>query len=259
MTGGVSRITHYVSQEQALEPIANSMFSNVLVTGANRGLGLGFTRHYLAGGATVFAGCRKPDQAEELQKVRESAPDRCHVLQLDVTDQSELAEAAREVEAKTDRLDLLLNNAGVFPKNRFETVTEADLVEAFRINSIAPLLVSRQFLPLLRKGSKPLIVVISSLLGSVQLGATTGRWREYAYSSSKAAVNRIIRQMQLDLAPHNVTIIGQYPGWVRTAMGGEGANLSVEDSVRRMAAGFEKLTLTDSGRIVDLDGTDGDV
>jgi NAD(P)-dependent dehydrogenase (short-subunit alcohol dehydrogenase family) len=229
---------------------------HVLITGANRGIGLEFARQYLEEGDLVVATCRNPEGAKELKKLRELAPHQLIVHLLDVAREEEITVSAATISQELEWLDLLINNAGVFPENRIDSAKTEDLLEAFHINSVAPFLVSRAFTGLLSEAESPLIVNISSLLGSVSVGAGIEGWEDYAYGPSKAALNRITRQLAFDLKPHGIAVIAQNPGWVRTDMGGLHAPLSAEEAVCSMRALFSQLTIADSGRIVDSDGKD---
>lgn len=231
----------------------------VLVSGGNRGIGLGFVKEYLRRGASVAATCRSPAEAKRLKELKDAYPSSLWIVQLDVVNAGEVASLPERLGSRADHLDLLINNAGVYPPNKFDTVTEDQMIEAYRVNTIAPLLISRTLAPLLKKAPHPLIVCISSLLGSVAEGAGAGRWAEYAYGTSKAGLNRVVRQLAIDLKPLGVTVTSQYPGWVRTEMGGDDAALSVEESVAAMAKVFDRLTPRDSGRVIDLDGTDAPI
>lgn len=228
----------------------------ILVTGANRGLGLELFRQYAANGDFVIGTCRDHTAAKELGEIQSDAPERLHILRFEAADVQDCDRLSQQVAELCPNLDLLINNAGVFPKNDINTVSAEDMLTAFRVNSLAPLLLTRGLVPLLSRSEAPVVVNISSLLGSVSVGSSNEGWPEYAYGSSKAALNRITRQLAKDLKKEGITVIAQNPGWVRTDMGGRNAALSVQQSISAMRQVFEALTLADSGRIVDLDGSD---
>ena len=228
----------------------------ILITGANRGIGLEMVGQSLRNGDRVVATCRRPERAEFLGRLRKEFPESLYMIPLDLLHDNDYDGLAEEVSRFLGGLDLLVNNAGVFPPNRIGSVTGDQMREAFQVNAVAPVLLTRALRPLLRRGERPLVVNISSLLGSIATGAGTGRWADYAYGPSKAALNRITRQLSLDLKPDGVIVIAQYPGWVRTDMGGKDASLSVERSVQRMLFLFSQLKPADSGRIIELDGSD---
>jgi NAD(P)-dependent dehydrogenase (short-subunit alcohol dehydrogenase family) len=228
----------------------------IIVTGSNRGIGLEFVRQYLGDGNLVFATCRNPDQSKELNQLSEMNRDQLMVFPLEVVDSRQLNELHSRISSHTDGIDLLINNAGVFPANQIDTATSDQMIEAFQINTIAPFLITRKFRDLLRHGQAPLVVNVSSLLGSVSTGAGLGHWADYAYGPSKAALNRAVRQLAIDLKTDGITVIAQNPGWVKTDMGGSNAPLTAAEAVRTLRNLFPKLTLKDSGRVLEPNGTD---
>lgn len=228
----------------------------ILVTGTNRGLGLELFRQYAINGDFVIGTCRDQAAAVELRELQSLAPERLHILPFEASNPQECTRLAEQVAQITPSLDLLINNSGVFPRNDFHSVSAEEMVLAFRVNCLAPFLLTRGLAPLLSRSEAPVVVNISSLLGSVSLGATNEGWPEYAYGSSKAALNRVTRQLAKDLRKEGITVVAQNPGWVRTDMGGRNAPLSVQQSISAMRQVFQGLTLADSGRIVDLDGSD---
>lgn len=224
----------------------------VLVTGANRGIGLEFVRQLLARGARVFAACRQPGTALELTALAAAYPGHLRVLPLDLTREKTIAELARETGALTDALDLVVNNAGVLAGGeRFSELTAKTFVDAFATNALGPLLLSQALAPLLERGARPFIVNLSSNLGS--LGETT-QFHTPSYSISKAALNMVTRLLAAELEPRGIGAVSVNPGWVRTDMGGARAPVAVADSVAAMLdlfAGFEPAA---SGRFFDYRG-----
>jgi NAD(P)-dependent dehydrogenase (short-subunit alcohol dehydrogenase family) len=229
---------------------------DVLVTGANRGLGRGFVRHYAREGDRVFACVRDPSSAHELARLAAESGE-IHVAALDVADPGSIERAHATVRARTHSLDLLINNAGIWHPGtgRLEpgaadpqslgNLTLEDGLDVLRVNALGPLLVAQRFLDLL--GGR--VIFISS--GSGSLTRKTGGG-SYYYSASKAALNMLVRA----LAGDGVAAVAMTPGWVRTRMGGDDASLSVEESVEAMAATIAGLTAADSGRFVDRFGED---
>lgn len=224
----------------------------VFITGANRGIGLGLVRHCLQRGDRVFAGCRSPEQATEINRLQEEHGDRLTVLPLDVTDQAAIDNAVATVGGFVDGLDLLVNNAGVGGgEDRFGHIAEQDLIDTFRVNAVAPLLLAQALLPLLKKGRRPVIASITSRMGSI---ADNGSGGAYAYRASKAALNMLNKSMALDLTHQGIITVVLHPGWVRTDMGGRGAKLPVDESVAGLLEVVEGLTEIDSGRFFDWRG-----
>ncbi|MCH7858456.1 MAG: SDR family oxidoreductase [Candidatus Marinimicrobia bacterium] len=224
----------------------------VFITGANRGIGLGLAGQCLQRGDRVFAGCRNPEQATELHRLQDQHGDRLTVLPLDVTDQSAIDSAVTTVEGFVDGLDLLVNNAGVGGgEDPFGQLAEEGLIDTFRVNAVAPILLAQAMLPLLKKGQRPVIASVTSRMGSI---ADNGSGGYYAYRASKAALNMLHKSLAVDLAQQGIITVVLHPGWVRTDMGGQGGRLSVEESVAGLLQVVDGLTETDSGRFFDWRG-----
>ena len=225
----------------------------ILVTGANRGLGLEFTRQLLARGDRVLAGCRHPGKALPLTELSAAYPGHLHVLPLELDKERSIAEAAREAAALTDALDVLINNAGMMISGeRFGTLAAKSFNETFAGNVTGPLLLTQALSPLLQKGKNAKVLNVSSGLGSI--GSSSG-FGTPSYAISKAALNMATRQLAAALAPLHVTVFCVSPGWVRTDMGGAGAPLSPQASVAGMLKLLDAVGSADAGRFVALDGS----
>ena len=148
---------------------------SILITGANRGLGLEFTRQYLDSGHRVIATSRNPSQAESLQGLKSNGGERLSIHSLDVSNEECITQVADEVAHRFDAIDLLINNAGVGDWAGIEDTTLDNMAESYRINAAGPLLVTRSFLPLLKKGDRPLAVFITSLLSSITYREKMGK------------------------------------------------------------------------------------
>lgn len=165
--------------------------------------------------------------------------------------------AAEEAAVKVRGLDVLVNNAGVFPEEGNESLESLPLEcfeEAFAVNVVGVARVTRLFLPLLTRAAHPRVINISSLAGSVS-GKEDSRY--YCYSASKAALNMLTRTMAAELRPRGVTVVAVTPGWVKTEMGGPNAPLTVEESARSLAATIDRITHHDAGHFLDRDGQKG--
>ena len=180
----------------------------VFITGANRGLGLELTRQYLERGDQVFAASRQPAAAADLQRLHQQYADRLVLLPLDVTSDASIAAAVAAVAAETDALDVLINNAGVYPHagsgdahQRLGQLTHDDAIEALQVNAIGPLLVAQALLPLLRAGVKGRILSMSSGQGSLTWKATGD---PYHYSASKAALNMYMRSLAAEIGAYGL-------------------------------------------------------
>lgn len=211
--------------------------ATILITGANRGLGLEFARQFSAAGWRVIGTARNPDEANEL---KEHA---VRVLQLDVVDQASVDRLAASLNGQA--IDLLINNAGIFPRvNSIDEINVDDYNRTLAVNTLGPVRVTRALLPNLRLGEKKTIVNISSRLGSIDLNDSGG---SYGYRESKAALNMFTRTLANELQPEGFICATVHPGWVRTDMGGENANLTPKESVSGMRAVIDKIRVEDSG------------
>lgn len=224
----------------------------VLVTGANRGLGLEFTRQLLARGDAVIATCRQPAQATALQALGAAHPGQLRVLALDVASEAARAQftAALEHALAGTALDLLINNAGVLHSGeRFGHVTQAALEESLRVNAIGPFLLTQALAAHLRDGAT--VANLSSQLGSI---ARVSRFGTPSYCAGKAAQNMLGAQLAQALAPRGIVVLQLHPGWVQTDMGGAQAPLSVRESAAGLLAVIAAATPAQSGRFLDWQG-----
>lgn len=220
--------------------------NTILVTGANRGLGLAFARSYAADGWCVHACCRFPDRAKDLSAIGGEVA----VHKLDVTDGLRVASLAREL-ADT-RIDVLINNAGVLHEaNHLGGIDYEDWVEELKVNTIAPARMAERFQKRIAASERKLIVNLSSGMGSI--GGTTSA-DSIVYRSSKAGLNMVTKCLSLDYAKHGITVVAISPGWVATDMGGPNGRLSPDESVAKLRRVIDRLTLADSGRFFDQDG-----
>jgi len=228
---------------------------NTLITGANRGIGLALTKEYLStGDIRVFASCRNPAGAAELNALAESSVGRLLILQMDVNDEASIKRAVGAVKAEAGSLDLLINNAGISGSDGARNLGQLDSAEVaavIRTNAVAPLIVTQACRELLRQSDNPRVVMISSGMGSL----TDAGGNAYAYRMSKAAMNMAARVLALDPAMAGITTVTMAPGWVRTDMGGTSANLAPEESARALLAVISGLRASDSGKFYRYDGS----
>jgi NAD(P)-dependent dehydrogenase (short-subunit alcohol dehydrogenase family) len=224
----------------------------IVLTGASRGLGLEFTRRWLEAGHRVFALSRTAG-GSELESLARAHPGGLHRAACDVADDASVAAAARAVGRVWDGVDLLLNNAGTYGDGdaTIETVDLDEVRRVFEVNALGPIRVTRAFLPLLRRGTSPRVVQITSLMGSIADNESGGAW---AYRLSKAALNMATRNLAHELGAHSILGVAIHPGWVRTDMGGPQAPLAVGESVAAMIRTIDALAPGDTGRFLDLDG-----
>ncbi len=227
--------------------------ANVLVTGANRGLGLALVHVLLARGDRVVATCRHPGKATALNRLAGAHPGRLHVLPLDVAEPKAQAELARElplVLGEGERLDLLINNAGVLHSGeRFGRVGAANLEDSFRTNAMGPFLLTQALAPLLADGAK--VANLSSVLGSI---AGTTRFGTPSYDISKAAQNMATVLLAHALRERGIVVLALHPGWVRTDMGGKEATVAPEHAAAGLLRVIGDAGADDSGRFLDWQG-----
>lgn len=228
------------------------MPSTIVLTGANRGIGLALARLFLeAGDWRVIAGCRRPETAAALAALGDAHAGRLVVRSLDVADPASVADFAKRLEHET--VDLLLNNAGVLGAHQSLDDLDFDAWEQeFRVNTLAPMRLALALRPCLRRAETPRIVTVSSQMGSF----ARPRGGSYAYRSTKAALNKAMQGLALDLAGEGIAVAVLHPGWVRSDMGGPEAELSVEESaagIRKVACG---LTMADTGRFLQWNGSE---
>ncbi|MCQ8105061.1 SDR family oxidoreductase [Methylomonas sp. SURF-2] len=224
----------------------------VLITGANRGLGLEFCRQYLQSGWRVIATCRQPAAAKALNDLARHHRD-LQVYNLDVADFSQIDALSGSL-AELD-LDVLLNNAGVYSdvsENGFGRLDYPAWSEAFWVNSMAPVKLAEAFLPQIKRGRKKLIVSVSSLMGSITDNTSGGSLQ---YRSSKAGLNAAMKSLAIDLRRQDIAVLILHPGWVRTDMGGKNALIDVDESVAGMRRCIDEFTLAQSGSFLKYDGT----
>ncbi|CAG0944288.1 C-factor [Gammaproteobacteria bacterium] len=226
----------------------------VLVTGANRGIGLELVRQYAARGARVIATARDPAHADELKALAASNP-RVSVEQLDVTDLAQIRALAAKL-AQTP-IDILINNAGVnggMQNQMFGKMDYAVFEDVLRVNTIAPLAISEAFMPSILAGHDKRIVAISSSEGSV--GLVSGP-RLYFMRASKAALNMEMRTLAFQLKPKGVSVAILNPGMVDTDfMKGLPKNMlrPVGDAARDLIRNIDGLTIDNTGSFINYDG-----
>lgn len=223
----------------------------VLVTGANRGLGLEFARQYAADGWKVHAACRNPAGAGDLTALAAASGGRIEVAAIDVADGESVKAAAERLAGQP--IDLLINNAGVgSPKaQRLGGLDYAAWSRVLDTNTLGPVRVTEAFLPNLERGRGKKVVTITSKMGSIDDNGSGG---SYAYRTSKAAVNMAVKSLSIDLAPRGITCIVVHPGWVRTDMGGPSGLISPEESITGIRRIVARLTPADAGRFFNYDG-----
>lgn len=222
----------------------------VLVTGASRGIGLAFVRHYADEGCRVHACCRSPEQAEALRDIAAGADVVVH--RLDVTDHGSIHELAAAVD--DEALDILINNAGIYgvEQQDFGNIDYDDWELVLRTNVIGPYRVVEALADRVAASNMKRIANLSSGMASIDDNGSGG---DYVYRSSKTALNMVVVNLARDLAGHGVSVIALSPGWVATDMGGDGAAITAQESVAGMADVIDRADLSRSGGFFRYDGS----
>lgn len=219
----------------------------IVITGANRGIGLGLVRCFAAAGHHVIAACRQPEHADALRQVKGSI----EILPLDVGNAESITAFAASVGSRS--VDVLINNAGVMggDKQGFKDMDYDAWLRTFEINTLAPFRLTSLLLPNLKQSSNARVVTVSSQMGAFGLDMGFGT---YAYRSSKSAVSKVMQVLASELKADNIIVCPVHPGWVKTDMGGANAQLPVEQSAGGLFQLISNLTLAHSGRFWTWDG-----
>jgi len=214
---------------------------NVVITGANRGIGLELAKHYREQDYTVIGICR--ESSEELDDIADMV-----ISDIDVRSQDSI-EMVAEVLAQTlissdsgQQIDILINNAGVFTNETLEEMDFDNIQTQFEINAIAPLRVTHAFQSMLWEGSK--VAMITSRMGSV---SDNGSGAYYGYRASKAALNAFGKSLAIDLKPKGIAVALLHPGYVQTRMVGFNGDITPEQAVAGLVQRIEELDIDSSG------------
>ena len=225
----------------------------VVITGANRGIGLQLVRNFLDSGSwKIIACCRSPQSADTLNELAKQYGDHLVLKSLEVTSPDSVAALA--VDLKENTVDLLINNAGIMGGDQQKTL-DMDFgrwEETLQVNTLAPLRMVQALYPNLKQSDHPRIVTISSQMGaSVHKGIGA-----MAYRSSKAAVNKMMQGVSLELADEGFTVVLYHPGWVQTDMGGSSADITPSESAKGLYNSIISLKPSDNGRFMKWTGED---
>ncbi|WP_330924624.1 SDR family oxidoreductase [Candidatus Sororendozoicomonas aggregata] len=224
----------------------------VLITGANRGIGLEFVHHYLKADYKVFACCRSPEGASELLSAKQAHSDQLEIMPLDVKSEPMMEALSHTLNGQP--IDILIHNAGVSgPSASFGQVTEEGWLDTLKTNTLSPLLLTQLLVESVVSSTEKKIVLITSKMGSI---ADNGRGGSYMYRSSKAALNAVGKSLSRDLSSRGVKIGILHPGWVKTEMGGSNALISTKESVSGMCRVIDGLDQSNSGQFFAYDGSE---
>ena len=226
--------------------------NKVLVTGANRGLGLEFCRQYAKAGWGVLACCRNPELAIQLNDL---AIENSHVqvFKIDVLDRNSIDILANDL--RGTRINLIIANAGVYGDSRgheFGNLEYTDWISTLETNVLGVVKVAEAFLPNLKNSQKPCLAVLSSQMGSIEDNSSGG---SILYRSSKAALNAVMKSLSIDLQDDDIGVLIFHPGWVKTDMGGPHALIDAETSICGMMKQISEFKMSQTGHFIKYDGT----
>lgn len=222
----------------------------LLITGANRGIGLALTQLYLENNWQVHATCRNVSQASDLTALAQTFPD-LTIHELNVTDYAAVESLAQKLIAMP--IDILFNNAGYYgPKGYgFGNTNVEEWRQVLEVNTIAPLKLAESFHTHVKNSQDKIIACMSSRVGSMTDNTSGGG---YIYRSSKAALNSVVKSLSNDLTEQGVTAVALHPGWVQTEMGGNNALISTKESALGLKAVLDSLTMSQSGHFYNYQG-----
>ncbi len=227
---------------------------NVLITGANRGIGLGLTKEFLSKDFHVIGTARKPEAAEALHRHSERYPEHLTICQADVTDPVSVANLKETLLKSKVSIDILVNNAGISLEKRDTPLLKVcmdNMDSVFSTNVTGVARITQALLPLIPTHADAKIVNISS--GAGLIGEKSDSLH-FCYGTSKAALNMLTRTLAFELGPKGIIVTAVSPGWVRTDMGGPEAALSIEESTGRLAETILSMTAKDNSCLLNFDG-----
>ncbi|XP_054893422.1 C-factor [Poeciliopsis prolifica] len=248
--------------------MSQGVWKSVLITGSSRGIGLQLVKELANSSnrpATIIATARDPAASAALQELSKTHSG-LHIVTLDVSSEQSISSASEHVQSIVGNsgLNCLINNAAIGFSTNISTVTPEAMMSMFQVNSVAPLFVTKAFMPLLetaaaRSGGmgihRAAVINMSSVLGSITLNyGDAAKFRSYAYRTSKAALNMVTRCLAADLESSGILCMSLHPGWVRTDMGGPHADLTVEQSVSGILSVLFSLSERDHGEFLDYHG-----
>ncbi|MEQ1766733.1 MAG: SDR family oxidoreductase, partial [Methylotenera sp.] len=199
-------------------------------------------------GWNVLACCRNMLAATALQALATSHAN-IQVYSLDVADFAQIDALALQL--KDEKIDVLINNAGVYPDSNLTDADTSDWLDAFRINTIAPLKIAAAFTSHMANSQLKKLATLSSKMGSLDDNTSGG---SYIYRSTKAAVNMVMKSLSIDLKPTGIAVVTLHPGWVLTDMGGSNALIDTQTSVAGLRKVIANLNISNSGKFIAYDG-----
>ena len=230
---------------------------NYLVTGANRGLGLEFTKQILQAGHNVYAACRNINDIEDLDLLFAEYKDKLIVVNLDINDHNSILSLSEKL--KDTSIDVMINNAGTIGplpyfentfKQHYGTIDYDVWSDVFKTNLFGPVKMAETFLENIENGNDKKMIFISSVVGSI----ADDHQKAFAYATSKTALNKSVALLADILKEKEVKVLAMCPGYVKTRMNGGGANLEPEESIEGMLEQIDKLDNESSGSFVRYNG-----
>ncbi len=225
--------------------------TNILITGSARGIGFELARQYAEAGDRVYATCRSPGKADQLIAVARQSDGRLTIHDMDVGDMASVEACAREIGDAP--IDMLINNAGVFGGLETQTFQNMDYDNwAFELNIMAmgPFRVIQKFLPNVQAGADKKIVTMTSQTAASVYDHVIG----YSYASAKAALNRLVTGLATEFADTDLIIALMHPGWVKTEMAGDVADIEPHESATAVRKVIASLSKADSGKFLKWTG-----
>lgn len=218
---------------------------NILITGANRGIGLKFAE-ILSANNNIYATARDITNADDLKKF-----DNTELLELDLLNKDSIKSFCSEL--KDIPLDMIINNAGIFQDEQMEeTILDPELwLDEIMINAIGPVVLSQKLKENIMSGNDKKIIFISSQMGSIDDNYSGGY---YFYRTSKSALNSAAKSLSIDWKADGISVLMLHPGWVRTDMGGSNAKLDIDTSVRKMLDVINSLDMGKTGTFLNYEG-----
>lgn len=225
--------------------------NTVLITGSARGIGFELCRQYAAAGDRVFATCRSPARATRLNALAESTAGRLTVHAMDVGDGASVKSCRAEI--GDIPIDVLINNAGIWgglDTQVFANMDYDNWAHELNVMAMGPFRVIQAFMPNVLAGQQKKIVTVSSQTGAHAYDHVIG----YSYASAKAAVNRLMTGLATEFRDQGVTIVPLHPGWVKTEMAGDVADISSEESAAGVRRTITAMTIADTGTFLKWTG-----
>ena len=233
------------------EPSESSIVRTVLVTGANRGMGLGLAHHYLKSNWQVIATKRQESKTDDLCALVDEAGERLMVEDLDSSSEESIQQLGSRLVERGVQLDLLINNAAISIEEPFGGWTSKLFADLFMVNATGPALMAQALNPLLKEGAK--LINLSSGMASMEMNINPDGALD-AYAMSKAALNMISLRLASKLKARCITVAAISPGWVKTDMGGPDAPTPIDEAVEQVTRTIEELQLEQTGAFLSESG-----